>query len=86
MKARCEGCFKNLSIKSRLLMYKHITENQKANVGDLTKKTNLKQPTVSYHLGAMVKSGLLSKEIKGRNAYFVVNPTCPHDGTPCILK
>ena len=85
MKERCVGCFKNLSVKSRFKIYNFIYQNGSTNVSDVTKHICLKQPTVSYHLKVMKKSGLLSQESLGRNSVYTVSHNCPHDENKCVL-
>ncbi len=40
----------------------------------LTSKLGLAQPTVSYHLKLLVDAGLLTREQRGRFAYFQIVP------------
>ena len=86
LKKNCIYCFKNLSVNSRANIYLSLLKVKKADENTITKLVDLKQPTVNYHLNSMVKSGLLTKTAKGKNAYFSINTNCPHDGHVCILK
>ncbi len=85
MKKQCIECFKNLSIRSRMDIYRYVVNNGKANVNEITKHVNLRQPTVSYHLKAMKDSGLLFKINAGRQVYYSVSYNCPHDEQKCFL-
>lgn len=44
-------------------------------VCDLTEPVGLSQPTVSHHLKQLVASGLVTREQRGRWAYYRVVPT-----------
>lgn len=85
MKDLCLGCFKNLSTDSRFKIYEYVKNNKTACVTDITKFTNLKQPTVSYHLKEMENSGLLNRQIEGKKVYVSINKNCPFDGSKCIV-
>lgn len=86
MKEICSGCFKNLGIESRVKIYSYIANSGQSSVTDITGHVGLTQPTVSYHLNGMLKSGLLSKKQMGKSVIYSVNPTCPHDGMSCIVN
>jgi DNA-binding transcriptional ArsR family regulator len=59
---------------TRLQMLSMIihSENGEATVGDLAQFLALRQPTVSHHLRIMVDDGLLTREQRGRNAWYSV--------------
>jgi ArsR family transcriptional regulator, arsenate/arsenite/antimonite-responsive transcriptional repressor len=44
------------------------------NARDIESKLELRQPTVSHHLGKLVKAGILQREQRGPYAYFRVAP------------
>lgn len=47
---------------------------QEACVCDLTEPVGLSQPTVSHHLKILVEAGILSREQRGRWAYYRLIP------------
>ncbi len=87
MKVGCAGCFRNLGVESRIKIYMFLAQNGTKNVSELTEFSGLKQPTVSYHLTEMLKTGLLSKEIKGKEVFYSINSgNCPHDHEACCIS
>ena len=86
MKTMCARCFKNLGVDSRVKIYFYLLENQNLSVSELVSRIGLRQPTVSYHLLEMTKSGLLNRKSEGKNVLYSVNPDCPHDGTKCVIN
>ena len=58
----------------RLLSLVAAHENQEACVCDLTEPVGLSQPTVSHHLKILVDAGILSREQRGRWAYYRLIP------------
>lgn len=85
MKTVCVGCFKNLGVESRIRIYMFLAQQNGKNVSEITKYIGLKQPTVSYHLSEMLKAGLLSKKTVGKEVYYSVNSSCPHDSEVCCI-
>ena len=49
-------------------------EGQEACVCDLTEPVGLSQPTVSHHLKILVEAGILTREQRGRWAYYRLVP------------
>jgi arsenate reductase len=43
-------------------------------VGALAKELDLRQPTISHHLGVMLADGLLARRPDGRNAWYSIAP------------
>jgi ArsR family transcriptional regulator, arsenate/arsenite/antimonite-responsive transcriptional repressor len=86
MKYTCSKCFKNLGVGSRLKIYTYLEKKGTKNVTQITKRIGLRQPTISYHLGQMEKSGLLDKEQKGKEVYYSARKICPHDGVKCVVN
>lgn len=69
--------FKALGDPTRVRLVSLIAahEGGQACVCDLTEPVGLSQPTVSHHLKLLVDAGLLSREQRGRWAYYrVVEP------------
>ncbi len=70
--------FKALGDPTRLRLVSMIAAHDggEACVCDLVDPTGLSQPTVSHHLRLLVEAGLVSREQRGRWAYYrIVEPT-----------
>jgi ArsR family transcriptional regulator len=68
--------FKALSdpTRVRLLSLIAATEGDEACICDLTAEVGLSQPTISHHMKQLVDAGLVTREQRGKWAYFrVVN-------------
>ena len=68
---------KALAEPTRLRLLSLITarsHNGEACVCDLTEPVGLTQPTVSHHLKVLVDAGLLTREQRGRWAYYTLVP------------
>ncbi|MEE6280943.1 ArsR/SmtB family transcription factor [Georgenia sunbinii] len=74
---RLAGIFKALADPARLRLLSLIAahEGGEACVCDLTEPVDLSQPTVSHHLKVLTEAGLLTREKRGRWAYYTVVPT-----------
>lgn len=59
----------------RLLSIVAAHETQEACVCDLTGPVGLTQGTVSHHLKVLVDAGLLTREQRGRWAYYAIVPS-----------
>jgi ArsR family transcriptional regulator len=68
--------FKALSDPARLRLISLVAahEGQEACVCDLTEPVGLSQPTVSHHLKLLVDAGILSREQRGKWAYYKLVP------------
>ena len=68
--------FKALSDPTRIRLLSVIAahEGGEACVCDLTAPVGLSQPTVSHHLKLLVDAGLLTREQRGKWAYYSVVP------------
>lgn len=87
MKAsRCSHCFSNLAVDSRMKIFLFLKENGSKIVSEVVAETSLSQPTISYHLKNMEKSGLLSKKRIGKEIYYKVNKNCPESHEICVFK
>lgn len=66
--------FKALSDPTRVRLMSLIAAHEAAEacVCQLTEPVGLSQPTVSHHLKLLVEAGLLSREQRGRWAYYSV--------------
>jgi ArsR family transcriptional regulator len=69
--------FKALSDPARLRLISLVAAHvdQEACVCDLTEPVGLSQPTVSHHLRLLVEAGILSREQRGKWAYYKLVPT-----------
>lgn len=85
-KAGCPACFKSLSTKVRSAIVNLIQDRGELPVMDVVSNFKLTQPTISYHLSELSKSGILKSETRGRQVFYKVNPNCPYDSKKCILK
>ena len=67
---------KALADQTRLRLVSLVAahEDQEACVCDLTEPVGLSQPTVSHHLKILVEAGILSREQRGRWAYYRLIP------------
>ena len=68
--------FKALSDPARLRLISLVAAHadQEACVCDLTEPVGLSQPTVSHHLRLLVEAGILSREQRGKWAYYKLVP------------
>lgn len=68
--------FKALADPARLRLLSLIAAHRggEACVCDLTEPVDLSQPTVSHHLKILIDAGLLTREKRGRWAYYSVVP------------
>ena len=58
----------------RLVSLVAAHEDQEACVCDLTEPVGLSQPTVSHHLRILVEAGILTRQQRGRWAYYRLVP------------
>lgn len=68
--------FKALADPNRVKLLSMIVgaEGREACVCDLTEPVGLAQPTVSHHMKVLVDAGLVTREQRGRWAYFALVP------------
>ena len=85
-KAGCPVCFKALSTDVRSSIVNLIQESGQLSVMDVVANFKLTQPTISYHLAELEKSGILRSATRGRQVFYKVDPNCPQDSKRCILK
>ncbi|GIG39269.1 ArsR/SmtB family transcription factor [Cellulomonas phragmiteti] len=73
---RLARTFKALSDPTRVQLLSIVAahEDGEACVCDLTEPVGLAQPTVSHHLKILVEAGLLTREQRGRWAYYALVP------------
>lgn len=58
----------------RLLSLIAAADDQEACICDLTAPVGLSQPTVSHHMKQLVDAGLVTREQRGKWAYYAVVP------------
>lgn len=70
------AAFKALSdpVRLRLLSLVATAEAGEVCVCDLPEKVGRSQPTVSHHLGVLAEAGLVSREQRGRWAWYSLDP------------
>jgi ArsR family transcriptional regulator, arsenate/arsenite/antimonite-responsive transcriptional repressor len=70
------GRLKALADPARLRLMSLVlaADGGQACVCDLTEPVGLSQPTVSHHMKVLVEAGLLTREQRGRWAYFTAVP------------
>ncbi len=68
--------FKALADPARVKLVSLIAagEGGEACICDLTEPLGLSQPTVSHHMKLLVDAGLVSRDQRGKWAYYRVNP------------
>ena len=68
--------FKALADPNRVKLLSMIaaSDEQEACVCDLTEPVGLAQPTISHHMKVLVEAGLVSREQRGKWAYFSLVP------------
>lgn len=67
-------------------IFRYLAEKRNASVSDIVDHIGLTQPTVSYHLTDMKKSGLVGNSKRGKEVYYSINRMCPHAERVCVLK
>ena len=73
---RLAGMFKAVADPARLRLLSIIANHDggEACVCDLTEPLDLSQPTVSHHLKTLTEAGLVTREKRGRWAYYAGVP------------
>lgn len=75
MKPACVNCFKTLSVSTRFKILGELGQG-KLTISDLIKTTSLRQPTITFHINQLVKSGLVAKHKIGREVYCQITKKC----------
>lgn len=83
---RCLHCLENLAVDSRLRIYKFLADNGESRVSEVVSFIRLSQPTVSYHLKEMKKSGLLTSVKKGKEVFYSVKKECASLHAACGIQ
>src|SRR6478609_5800064 len=71
---RLADWLKALADPMRLQLLSLVLACDPACICDLTEPVGLSQPTVSHHMKVLVDAGLLTREKRGRWAYFSIVP------------
>lgn len=81
----CPRCFRALSTEVRAKIIDLLTDGSEHSVSDIVSHFRLTQPTISYHLSELEKTGLLLSRTKGRFVLYKRNPICKEDKETCLL-
>jgi ArsR family transcriptional regulator, arsenate/arsenite/antimonite-responsive transcriptional repressor len=68
------GAFKVLADPARLRLLSIVASSGEACVCELVEPVGRSQPTISHHLSVLTDAGLLSREKRGRWAWYRVVP------------
>jgi len=73
---RLARMFKALADPTRVRLLSLIAAEpgREACICDLTEPVGLSQPTVSHHMKQLVEAGLVTREQRGKWAYFAIEP------------
>lgn len=84
MKTGCQDCFVTLGVKTRFNLYKYLLQHrdEAVNVSTLVKQMKLTQPTITFHLNRLAKSGLVDRKKSGREVNYRVRTKC----RDCLLN
>jgi len=71
MKPQCFNCLATVSDRSRVRIIDYLRKVKKEiNVSQVVEKLELRQPTVTFHINKLVKSGIVAKRRDGRQAFL----------------
>ncbi len=84
-KSGCPRCFKALSTDVRAKIIDLLAVDGEKTVSEIVGSFKLKQPTISYHLNELEKTGLVGSRLEGRFVYYKLNALCPEDHQRCLL-
>ncbi len=72
--------FKALSDPARVKLLSMIAgaSQGEACICDMTEPVGLSQPTVSHHMGVLTRAGLVTREQRGKWAYYALAPQARH--------
>ena len=66
-------------------IFEYLAKVGSDSVSHIVGVVKLTQPTVSYHLKEMERSGLLKSRKAGKEVFYSVSHSCPYDNTSCVL-
>lgn len=81
----CPRCFRALSTDVRAKIIELLASGEEHSVTDIVAKFRLTQPTISYHLSELEKTGLLTSRTDGRFVFYKLNLLCKEDKERCLL-
>ena len=81
----CKHCVQQLGVESKVEIYHYLQVSGAQPVNEIVEHLHLKQPTVSYHLRHMEKTGLLQAQRQGRQILYSVTQQCRKYHQPCPL-
>ncbi|MEK7610830.1 MAG: metalloregulator ArsR/SmtB family transcription factor [Patescibacteria group bacterium] len=81
----CPRCFRALSTDVRAKIIDLLASGTEHTVTDIVAHFRLTQPTISYHLSELEKTGLLTSRIDGRFVFYKLNLFCKEDKERCLL-
>lgn len=77
LKPKCRKCFEVISDPTRFKIFNFLKENKEgAIISSIVNMTKLRQPTVTFHISTMAKSGLVTKNRKGREVLCFLKQPC----------
>ena len=85
-KTWCPRCFKALSTGVRSRIVNILQDGQEWTVTAIVSRFRLSQPTISYHLSELEKTGMVVSRSSGRHVFYKLNSRCPYDDERCFLK
>jgi ArsR family transcriptional regulator len=75
-KKNCPQCFSLIQVPARINIIRRLRRGPKM-VNEILAHLPLTQPTVSYHLRVLEKSGMLVSRKRGRNVFYFLNKKYP---------
>ncbi|MFC1789769.1 ArsR/SmtB family transcription factor [Patescibacteria group bacterium] len=72
----CPRCFHSISEGTRMRIIKQL-KNGPDNVNNIAAHFDLTQPTISYHLKFLEKTGMVSSKKSGRENFYYLNEKYP---------
>lgn len=81
----CPRCFRALSTAVRAKIIDLLADESEHSVSEIVAHFSLTQPTISYHLAELEKTGLLASRTRGRFVLYKRNHICKEDKETCLL-
>lgn len=78
--------FHALGDPTRETIMRQLRAHKELNVGSLTKKLHLAQPTVSQHLKILAEAGVVISRKQGREVYYSICSTQIYDVIDKLLE
>jgi ArsR family transcriptional regulator len=72
----CSHCFALIGEGTRMKMLQYL-KKKPANVKEIGRHFSLTQPTISHHLAALKKIGMILNRKSGREIYYFLNKKYP---------